>query len=213
MDKQLLQNIVWFVFVGIILFLSFFGIKAYNKRQKKLRQKQLELDEFRMKNEYLTSEKFDALQDNELEQAVIFSVSRKENEDEDYFNKLSLGEKIVYGIYLLNTSISRQTGINTFFNSPATIDYVDEIDSYFKEIGANEISNLLTSAKKFNDVLENGEEDNEDSGDYATYNFSDYTHEYVTLIAGTNFHEKLAEYIRSHKQDFIEKEIKDDEVA
>ena len=51
--------------------------------------------------------------------------------------------------------------------------------------------------------MENGEED-EDMGDYSSYNFSDFTHEYTTMIAGTDFMPKLTKYIREHKESFIE---------
>ena len=76
--------------------------------------------------------------------------------------------------------------------------YVDDIENCFERVGAHDIASLLKGAKHLYDVLENDAEDNEE-GDYATYNFSDFTHEYKTLIAGTNFNKKVISYIRLNK--------------
>lgn len=196
---------VWIFFMGAVFFLSFFAIKKINQNKREKRENEAKILEFRLENEILTSEKFDKLKIEELYQAVVFSVMKKEEDDEDFFDHLTRGEKVVYGIYQLNSSISSTTGLRSFFLSPASEQFGHEIDTYFDELGAVQIADLLRSAKKFNDVLESGNQSDEEIGEYATYNFSDYTHEYVTLIAGTNFDEKLNLYIKNNKEMFVVK--------
>ena len=196
---------VWIFFMGAVFFLSFFAIKKINQNKRKKRENEAKILEFRLENEILTSEKFDKLKIEELYQAVVFSVMKKEDDDEDFFDHLTRGEKVVYGIYQLNSSISSTTGLRSFFLSPASEQFGHEIDTYFDELRAVQIADLLRSAKKFNDVLESGNQSDEEIGEYATYNFSDYTHEYVTLIAGTNFDEKLNLYIKNNKEMFVVK--------
>ena len=39
-----------------------------------------------------------------------------------------------------------------------------------------------------------------------TYNFSDFTNEFVSLLRSSGIGDKLGEYIKEHKESFIEKD-------
>ena len=66
---------------------------------------------------------------------------------------------------------------------------------------------LLEEAEKLAVLIENDQEDEIDErSEYATYNFSDFTNEFVSLLRSSGVGEKLGEYIKEHKESFIEKD-------
>ena len=136
----------------------------------------------------------------QMEEALRFADFK---EDENFLDKLNMEEKTVYGISQLNECVSSTKTIRSFFETPAYSVYVDELETYFNNVREPQIAELVKSARRLNEIMENGEED-EDMGDYSSYNFSDFTHEYITMIAGTDFMPKLTKYIREHKESFIE---------
>lgn len=197
--------IVWIITIIMVIVLGwFFGkrILRNRKRRREMMEKQME---FKEEYEYLTSEKFDRLKDDELYNAVVLSCQRKDDLNNGV-ETLTEGEMTMYGIYQLNDSISTKSGLRSFLMSPAAVDFYDDIEKYYARVGAYEISKLIESAKHYHEVLEGIRDEDNESGDYATYNFSDYTHEYVTLVAGTNFNQKIADYIRNNKEMFVEED-------
>ena len=71
---------------------------------------------------------------------------------------------------------------------------------------------MLEEAEKLAILIENDQEDDiDEDSDYATYNFADFTNELLAMIRSSNLAEKLGEYIREHKDSFIEKEDNDEE--
>jgi hypothetical protein len=196
-------TIIWIFFFVIMAFIAVFLITRISAIRKKRRianeKAEQEYQTLKECYSHLTPEKIDDCADDQLPSAVILECQRKEEEDEDhYYESLNEVEKTVYGIYQLNQNIGGNSGIRSFFMSPALSDYVDDIENCFERVGAYDIASLLKGAKHLYDVLENDAEDNEE-GDYATYNFSDFTHEYKTLISGTNFNKKVISYIRLNK--------------
>lgn len=196
-------TIIWICFFAILAFIAVFFITRISaiRKNRRIANEKAEKEYQTLKECYshLTPEKIDACADDQLPSAVILECQRKEEADEDhYYESLNEVEKTIYGIYQLNQTIGGNSGIRSFFMSPALADYVDDIENCFERVGAHEIASLLKGAKHLYDVLENDLEDNEE-GDYATYNFSDFTHEYKTLIAGTNFNKKVVSYIRLNK--------------
>jgi hypothetical protein len=85
--------------------------------------------------------------------------------------------------------------------TPAMAPYVDAIDDIFTNVKAPEFIELLNAAKRLNEVMEGMRADEED-GEYAKYNFSDFTAAYKSMIAGTNFEKKVISYIRENKELF-----------
>lgn len=198
------------VFTLVIVTLSYFYLKKRRALKKKQMQEALRFEDFKEENKNFTSEKFDACSDKDLVNLIVARIADLEEKDDDFLDKLNMEERTVYGINQLNECISTTKTIRSFFETPAYSVYADELETYFNNVREPQIAELLKSAKRLNEIMEKGEED-EDMGDYSTYNFSDFTHEYITMIAGTDFMPKLTKYIRDHKESFIEEEKKDEE--
>lgn len=198
------------VFTIVVVTLAYF----YMKKRKALKAKQMEevlrFEDLKDENKHFTSEKFDACSDQDLVNLIVARIGDLEESDENFLDKLNMEERTVYGISQLNECISTTKTIRSFFETPAYAVYADELETYFNNVREPQIAELLKSARRLNEIMETGEED-EDMGEYSTYNFSDFTHEYITMIAGTDFMPKLTKYIRDHKESFIEGEDKDEE--
>ena len=198
------------VFTLFILTLGYF----YYKKRRSIKEKQMEealrFADFKEENEHFTSEKFDACSDQDLVNLIVARIGDLEDEDENFLDKLNMEERTVYGISQLNECVSTTKTIRSFFYSLAYSVYADELETYFNNLREPQIAELVKSAKRLNEIMENGEED-EDMGDYSSYNFSDFTHEYITMIAGTDFMPKLTKYIREHKESFIEGDEQNEE--
>ncbi len=70
-----------------------------------------------------------------------------------------------------------------------------------------EKTKLLEEAEKLAILIENDQEDEiDETSEYATYNFSDFTNEFVSLLRSSGIGDKLGEYIKEHKESFIEKD-------
>ena len=70
-----------------------------------------------------------------------------------------------------------------------------------------DIAHLLEEAEKLAILIENDQEDEiDETSEYATYNFSDFTNEFVSLLRSSGIGDKLGEYIKEHKESFIEKD-------
>lgn len=179
----------------------------YYKKTKAIKDKQMEetlrFADFKDENKHFTSEKFDACSDKDLVNLIVALIGDLEDEDENFLDKLNMEERTVYGISQLNECVSTTKTIRSFFETLAYSVYADELETYFNNVREPQIAELVKSARRLNEIMENGEED-EDMGDYSSYNFSDFTHEYITMIAGTDFMPKLTKYIREHKESFIE---------
>lgn len=170
----------------------------------------LRFADFKEENKHFTSEKFDACSNQDLVNLIVARIGDLEDEDENFLDKLNMEERTVYGISQLNECVSTTKTIRSFFETPAYSVYADELETYFNNLREPQIAELVKSAKRLNEIMENGEED-EDMGDYSSYNFSDFTHEYITMIAGTDFMPKLTKYIREHKESFIEGDEQNEE--
>ena len=70
-----------------------------------------------------------------------------------------------------------------------------------------DIAHLLEESEKLAILIENDQEDEiDETSEYATYNFSDFTNEFVSLLRSSGIGDKLGEYIKEHKESFIEKD-------
>lgn len=137
---------------------------------------------------------------------------RKEDEDFEHFlEHFNHSEKLLYAIYQITQTLNGpNASLHSFFLSPATQPYVNDIVDMFNEIGAYELSDLMRAARRFSEIIENDLEDDEDDpemGDYSRYNFSDFTNEFVTLVSSTNLTDKLVNFVLDHKEDFYDYDI------
>ena len=77
----------------------------------------------------------------------------------------------------------------------------------FETMKCYDIAHLLEEAEKLAILIENDQEDEiDETSEYATYNFSDFTNEFVSLLRSSGIGDKLGEYIKEHKESFIEKD-------
>lgn len=208
--------IVWGLFITALLFLGFFFMKRINEGKAQRQKAMLEYEEKKERYSYLRPGVLDVCPREDVTAAVLFHCMRKENDDFDhYFENMNESEKTVYGIYMLTTSLEgRNPSLHSFFLSPATQPYVPMIVDVFERVGSHELADLMKAAKRFAEIIENDEDDDEDDpemGDYARYNFSDFTNEFITLVSTTNLNEKLTQYVLEHKEDFYDNDIPEQE--
>ena len=141
-------TIIWIFFFAIMAFIAVFLITRISAIRKKRRianeKAEQEYQTLKECYSHLTPEKIDDCADDQLPSAIILECQRKEEEDEDhYYESLNEVEKTVYGIYQLNQTIGGNSGIRSFFMSPALSDYVDDIENCFERVGAHDIASLL----------------------------------------------------------------------
>ena len=83
----------------------------------------------------------------------------------------------------------------------------DNYKEAFETMKCYDIAHLLEEAEKLAILIENDQEDEiDETSEYATYNFSDFTNEFVSLLRSSGIGDKLGEYIKEHKESFIEKD-------
>lgn len=204
--------LVWVLFIGSLVFLSYFFMKRIKKNKEIRKERQKAYEEKREKYTYLRPGVFDECPREDVSAAVLFHCIRKEDEDFDhYFDKMSYPEKVIYGIYQVSSSLEGPgASLHSFFLSPSNKPYVPIIVDIFEEVGAHEIADLMKAARRFAEIIENDEEDDEndpDMGIYTRYNFTDFTNEFVAMVSTTNLNEKLTKYILDHKEDFYDYDI------
>ncbi len=204
--------IVWGLFIAALIFLGYFFMKRVNEGKAQRQKALLEYEEKKEKYSYLRPGSLDVCPREEITAAALFHCMRKENDDfEHYFEKMNDSEKIVYGIYMITTSLEgRNASLHSFFLSPASQPFVPMVVDIFETVGSHELADLMKAARRFAEIIENDEDDDEDDpemGDYSRYNFTDFTNEFITLVSTTNLNEKLTQYILEHKEDFYDYEI------
>lgn len=208
---------VWVVFLIALVFLGWFFTKRIKKDAQIRKEQQRIYEEKKKKYKYLKPGVFDECPNEDIVTAVLIHCMRKEDENfDDYFDLMTNGEKVIYGIYQVSSSLQGQNpSLHSFFLSPATKPYVPIIDDIFEQVGSHEIAGLVKAARRFAEIIENDEDDDEDDpemGDYTRYNFSDFTNEFLSLVNSTNLTEKMTQFILNHKEDFYDNNIPEEEL-
>ena len=156
--------IVWGLFIAALLFLGFFFMKRINEGKAQRQKAMLEYEEKKERYSYLRPGVLDVCPREDVTAAALFHCMRKENDDFDhYFENMNESEKTVYGIYMLTTSLEgRNPSLHSFFLSPATQPYVPIVVDIFERVGSHELADLMKAAKRFAEIIENDEDDDED---------------------------------------------------
>lgn len=215
-------GIVWLLFfIGLVIMAMFMTQKM---RQVKKMQKaaMIQQQENREKYRIFTSEDFDELPVSELITAVLFHIFGKEDImyegdtiDEDAFiEQLTHGEKIIYTLYQVEKSLQGgRASIHSFFIEDIYARYRPYVDEAYRAIGCYEVADLMKAAARLAQIVEEDLDDDENDieGDYANYNFADYTSELATLLKSSGLADKAGKYIKDHKEEFIDKEEQQDE--
>lgn len=204
--------LVWVLFIGSLVFLSYFFMKRVRMNKKMRMEAQKAFEERKEKYTYLKPGVFDECPREDVSAAALFHCMRKENEDFDhYFENMTHPEIVVYGIYQVSSSVEGAGGsLHSFFLSPSNKPFVPLIVDIFEEVGSHEIADLMRAARRFAEIIENDAEDDEndpDMGDYTRYNFTDFTNEFIAMVSTTNLNEKLIKYILDHKEEFYDYDI------
>ena len=151
----------------------------------------------------------------DLTRAVIFHINAKEDrlyEDDNYDGNiipyLTHEELLIYTMYQLECSLEGGRGsIHSFFITEPYCNYRPYYKEAFETMKCYDIAHLLEEAEKLAILIENDQEDEiDETSEYATYNFSDFTNEFVSLLRSSGIGDKLGEYIKEHKESFIEKD-------
>lgn len=206
--------VVWVGFALCCLFLivtfgkRFLQIRATNK------ERIAKIEEEKNIFSHLTSDVFDQTETIDLTRAVIYHIQAKEDrlyEDEDYDGNLiphlSHEELMIYTLFQVESSLEGGMGsIHSFFITEPYCSYRPYYKEAFETQNCHEIVHLLEEAEKLAILIENDQEDDiDEDSDYATYNFADFTNELLALLRSSGLAEKAGEYIREHKDSFIEK--------
>lgn len=207
--------IFWAITTAAIVFMFLFATKRTRETKKLVKQQTIEYEEKRQKYTYLKPGIFDEIPREDVTAAALFHCMRKEDEDfENYFSNMNESEKIIYGVYLIGTSLNdRNPSLHSFFITPSNNEFVPIADKIFEDVGSHEIAVMMKAARRFSEIIENDleeEENDPELGDYALYNFSDFTNEYLTLANTTNLGDKMIEYVLAHKEDFYDYNIPDE---
>ncbi len=210
------NQIVYLVFILMCLFLMVFvGLRFKQIRQVQAKQKAM-YDEKRESFKSLTSEVFDKTPTKELTHAVIFHIMAKEDRmyDREDLDEVSLitqlthPEILIYTIYLTELSVEGgRASIHSFFIDEKYKEFVPYLQEAFTTVKCFEIANLLKSAARLAYIIEHDLEDEEtvEDDDFASYNFADYTTQLLTMIKSSAIIDLTGNYIREHKEDFIDK--------
>lgn len=210
-------GIVWILFVASIVFLGMFLMRRMGGVRKAQAQARAEYFEKKEKFSTLSSAMFDSIPVEEITHAVLFHIMAKEDklfegdsiEDVELFDVLTKGEKLIYTISQVEASMNGGRGsIHSFFIEENYKKYLPYVDETFRSINCFEIAELMKAAGRLAQIIEEDLEDEENDleGDYASYNFADYTEELLTLLKSLGIIEKAGKYIKDHKELFIDQE-------
>lgn len=207
-----MHTLVWAFFLGSLIFLFYFFSKRMRKNKKMQRDAVIKYEEKKEKYKYLKPGVFDECDRKDVTAIALFHCMRLEEEDFDhYFEKMNESEKIIYGIYLISSSLEgRYPSLHSFFLSPSTKPFIEISAEIFEKVGAYELYDLMRAARRFAEIIEKDLEDDENDpemGDYSRYNFTDFTNEYLTLVSSTNLSDKLTDFVLKHKEDFYDYDI------
>lgn len=208
-------TIIWILFGAACIFLfGFYGKKL--RQLKKVQQEQrAQYEEKRERFKVLTSEMFDEVPDQELTHTVLFHIMGKEDKiyegdeiTEELIDVLTHGEKLIYTICQVENSLEGGRGsIHSFFIKEPYCTYRPYYKEAFEAVNCHELAKVMEAAEHLTILIENDQEDEiDDDSDYATYNFTDFTNEIMALLKSSGLIEKAGQYIREHKEEFIDKE-------
>lgn len=207
-------GIVWLLFAIGAGFLLIFVTGRFGKIRKvqkeAMAQRQRDMEKYR----HLSSEVFDETPTEKLAHAVLYHIQAKEDRiyesetiDKELFDVLTEGEKMIYTIAQLETAMNGGRGsIHTFFIDDLYAPCRPYVEPAFTNVNCFEIVELMKAAERLAEIidLDLEDEENDIEGDYASYNFADFTHELLNQLKSSGILDKAGKYIREHKELFVE---------
>ncbi|MFN8299535.1 MAG: DUF4375 domain-containing protein [Chitinophagales bacterium] len=184
------------------MLLNLFGCKGKPTRDKAVtdtdtmsQQMAKSLEEFKNRpiHKRLTSEIFDGISDDNIEQAIMDNIWAKMDKDmsNDYevVTHLSSPRQAIYIVWQVESEVNNGGFDQFYFNSSGR--FANKAENAFKEIGSAKFANLMHRANK-------------------TYNannetpLSDLDAEFYNLYKLENLNEIKVAFIKKHKTDFID---------
>lgn len=208
-----MTNGMVFLISGIIILpICFFAFKKWLKVSKERKEAMIKIQEKKEYYRILTREKMGQCPREDLTNAAIVHVLRKESEDYDnVYQNLNNSERDIYVIYEILNCVKNGNGtIRTFFETEFYQPFFPMVDLAFYDVGCREIGDLMKAARRFAEIIEKNLDDSEDDpelGDYSRYNYADFTNELRTLVMSLNLNERLTDFVDKHREDFIDEEI------
>lgn len=211
MSNEMIMLISSFVIAPFV----YFGLKKWLSINKEKKEAMKVVAAKRAYYNVLTREKLDNCPKEELGDAAVIHVLRKESEDYDnVYNNLNYSEKVVYVIYeIMNCLRQSNDTLRTFFDNDFYVPFFPLVDEAFYKLGCVELGDLMKAARRFNEIIKNDideEDDDEELGDYSNYNYADFTNEFRTLVISLNLRNRLNEFVDKNREDFIDEGLEDD---
>lgn len=211
MSNEMIMLISSFVIAPFV----YFGLKKWLSINKEKKEAMKVVAAKRAYYNVLTREKLDKCPKEELGDAAVIHVLRKESEDYDnVYNNLNYSEKVVYVIYeIMNCLRQSNDTLRTFFDNDFYVPFFPLVDEAFYKLGCVELGDLMKAARRFNEIIKNDideEDDDEELGDYSNYNYADFTNEFRTLVISLNLRNRLNEFVDKNREDFIDEGLEDD---
>lgn len=211
MSNEMIMLISSFVIAPFV----YFGLKKWLSINKEKKEAMKVVAAKRAYYNVLTREKLDNCPKEELGDAAVIHVLRKESEDYDnVYNNLNYSEKVVYVIYeIMNCLRQSNDTLRTFFDNDFYVPFFPLVDEAFYKLGCVELGDLMKAARRFNEIIKNDideEDDDEELGDYSNYNYADFTNEFRTLVVSLNLRNRLNEFVDKNREDFIDEGLEDD---
>ncbi len=211
------QIIACVVLVVALIVLYMIYYKRKNKDRKAIKEYN---ENLKVKKEFyksLTKEQFEECPDDELVFAVMSHIAEKETHIYDYdeiievVDLLTDDEKLLYSLNMLEQSISgKKPNILNFFSEEKYQQYIPFVSDAFIKFNVPELSEVFDAAKELADIVLHNKEDNM-TGRFSRYNFTDFTTEINTVMRSSGLVTKACEYIRSHPESFVETDYVIDE--
>lgn len=211
MSNEMIMLISSFVIAPFV----YFGVKKWLNISKEKKQAMKVVAAKRAYYNVLTKEKLDKCPKEELGEAAVIHVLRRESEDYDnVYDNLNYSEKVIYVIYeVMNSLRQNNDTLRTFFDNDFYQPFFPMVDEAFYKLGCVELGDLIKAARRFNEIIRNDideDEDDEELGDYSNYNYADFTNEFRTLVISLNLRNRMNEFVDQNREDFIDEGIEDD---
>lgn len=193
----------------IFIMMTLMSNMMMKKQQKKYVEK---MEEYAQRYAFLDEKTFDELEDNELRSAIVARIWKKRQEHEDVVALLSEGEKIVYTVYLVENAIQGGRGsLYNFFANERSKPLIDHLVPAYQALECPEIVEIMEQAIVLNEKYIKEEETGETleyhDGDLT---FDDFSKQLFDVMKRGELADKMSQYIRLQKQEFIDRGEEDE---
>lgn len=186
-----------FIIFFLVLYLAFSFYQASKVLKKQREEMQVAYEKKRETFAHISEETFDNCPDEELKEGILLHIFCKEDEDYEHLkDHLTVGERVFYTIYLMEIAMNQGKGsCYQFFNSPSAtyapylLESYRQVDEQMAELVEKMIN--MVNAEQNGGVVEGDD------------TYQSLTLDYLDLAKSIHFDQKVIDYIRNHKEDFL----------